>query len=299
MFKVAIVQSGSAVYDTPACIQKLRHYAKRAESEGAKLVLFPEAFVGGYPKGLDFGLKLGIRSDEGRREFQRYFNSAITYEGHEANQIAEIAAETKLYIVVGVIEKSGGTLYCSVFYYGPNGERIGKHRKIMPTALERCVWGQGDGSTIEVFSTELGKISAAICWESYNPLLRTHMYQNGIQLYLAPTVDDRDVWLSSMRMIALEGRCFVISACQFLTNKDYPSDHPTHEKEESVLIRGGSLAIDPMGKILVQPVFDTETFHVVDIDLNACIRGKFDLDTVGHYARNDIFKLTVNTTPNQ
>ncbi|KAI6241483.1 Nitrilase [Aphelenchoides fujianensis] len=233
MVKIAIVQAGSTVYDTAGCIEKRRS-------------------LGGYPKGLDFGVRLGTRSEEGRHEFERYFNGAITYDGPEAAQLAEIAAESK------------------VFYYGPNGERIGKHRKLMPTALG-------------ALRTSIGKIGAAICWENLMPLLRTHMYQNGVQIYLAPTVDDRDTWLSTMRAIA------------FLTNKDFPAGHPTHESEKRVLIRGGSCAVSPFGQVLVAPVFDSEALHVVDVDLAECTRGKFDLDVAGHYARPDVFQLTVNT----
>jgi nitrilase len=148
---------------------------------------------------------------------------------------------------------------------------------------------------MNVIQTKIGRIASAICWENYMPLLRTHYYQNGVEIYLAPTVDDRDVWLSSMRMIALEGRCFVVSACQFLTSDAFPIDHPQHDESGKVLIRGGSCTISTLGKVLVEPVFDTEAFHVIDIDLGEIVRGKFDLDVAGHYARPDIFKLTVNT----
>ncbi|KAI6176970.1 CN hydrolase domain-containing protein [Aphelenchoides bicaudatus] len=280
MVKIAIVQSGSVIYNTEATLQKLRHFVEKAAAEKAELVLFPEAFVGGYPKGLDFGVKLGTRSDEGREEFQRYFKSAITYDGKESTEIASIAAEFKIHIVVGVVERDGGTLYCSVFFYGPNGDRIGKHRKLMPTAVGKV----------------LGKIGAAICWENYMPLLRTHYYEQGIQIYLAPTVDDRDVWLSTMRMIALEGRCFVVSACQYMTTENYPDGHPANDKSGKVLIRGGSCVVSPLGKILVEPVFDKEAFHLVDIDLDEIIKGKFDLDSVGPLRSSGCFSVACNST---
>ena len=167
----------------------------------------------------------------------------------------------------------------------------------MPTALERCVWGFGDGSTMPVIDSTVGKIGAAICWESYMPLLRVAYYSKGIQIYLAPTVDDRDSWISLMKTIALEGRCFVISACQFFTAADFPSDHPAFEKEATVLIKGGSCAIDPLGNVLSEPVFGQETISYVEIDLGEIPRGKFDLDTVGHYSRPDVFQLIVNEKP--
>lgn len=147
---------------------------------------------------------------------------------------------------------------------------------------------------MNVFETKVGKIGAAICWESYMPLLRVSMYRDGIQLYLAPTVDDRDVWLPTMTAIALEGRCFVVSSVQFLTAADYPEYHEAHGNEDKVLIRGGSCVISPLGKVLVQPEFNKRKVEVVDLDLDEIIRGKFDLDTVGHYNRPDIFQLTVN-----
>jgi len=124
--------------------------------------------------------------------------------------------------VVGAIERDGGTLYCTALFFGPDGRLLGKHRKLMPTALERLVWGCGDGSTLTVVDTPRGKIGAVICWENYMPLLRTAMYAKGVELYCAPTVDDRDSWLPTMRHVALEGRCFVLSACQYLTRADCP-----------------------------------------------------------------------------
>lgn len=167
----------------------------------------------------------------------------------------------------------------------------------MPTALERCVWGFGDGSTMPVIDTSVGKIGAAICWENYMPLLRVAYYNKGIQLYLAPTVDDREVWLSLMRTIALEGRCFVISACQFFTSADFPNTHEAYDEKKKVLIRGGSCAVDPLGNILLEPVFGEEKISYIEIDLGEIPRGKFDLDTVGHYSRPDIFSLIVDEKP--
>ncbi|CAD5220545.1 unnamed protein product [Bursaphelenchus xylophilus] len=299
MVRVAVVQDGTVIYNTQKTIEKVREITQKAAADGAELVLFPEAFIGGYIKGETFGIKMGMRSEDGRDEFKKYYNSAIEYKGPESEELAAIAAENGVILVIGVVEKEGGTLYCSVFYYSEAGKHLGKHRKLIPTALERCVWGQGDGSTIEVIDTKLGKISAAICWENYMPLLRFSLYKDGVQIYLAPTVDDRDVWLPTMTTIALEGRCFVVSSCQFLTASDFPEDHPSYEPPNGdgtskVLIRGGSCVVSPLGKALVQPVFNKATVHIVDLDLDEIIRGKFDLDTVGHYNRPDVFKYSVN-----
>ncbi|TMS38202.1 hypothetical protein L596_004976 [Steinernema carpocapsae] len=292
--KVGIVQSGTVIYDTPATLNKLAKLAEDAAGQGAQLVLFPEAFVGGYPKGLDFGVRMGMRSAEGREEFKKYFDAAIPCEGPQADFMGEVAKRHGIHMVVGVVEKDGSTLYCSTFFYGPDGRKLGKHRKLMPTALERVVWGFGDGSTMPVIETQVGKIGSAICWENYMPLYRTTLYSKGIEIYLAPTVDDRDSWLPLMQTIAIEGRCFVVSTCQFLTTEGFPEGHQSHNKSGQVLIRGGGCVIDPMGKVLIEPKFNEERVAVTEIDLADIAGAKFDLDTVGHYARPDIFQLCVN-----
>ena len=176
---------------------------------------------------------------------------------------------------------------------------MAKHRKVMPTAMERLIWGFGDGSTLPVVPTAIGRIGAVICWENYMPLLRMAMYAQGIQIYCAPTVDDRDSWLPTMRHIAVEGRCFVLSSCQFAQRSDYPADYAPLQGNDpnTVLIRGGSCIINPMGEVIAGPIYDAATILTAELDLNLIARGKFDLDVVGHYARPDIFQLRVNTQP--
>ncbi|GMR41770.1 hypothetical protein PMAYCL1PPCAC_11965, partial [Pristionchus mayeri] len=296
MPKIAVVQAGSRVYDTPATIALLEKYVQEAAKNGADLVLFPEAFIGGYPKGLDFGVVLGLRSDEGRSEYARYFSSSITSEGEESKRLAKIAHDNNIWIVTGVVEREGSTLYCSVFFYSSQGRLETVHRKLLPTAMERVVWGQGDGSTMPVIDSPLGKIGTAICWENYMPLYRVTLYSKGVEVYLAPTVDCRDEWLPTMQTIALEGRCFVVSACQFLCASDFPSDHAVRSKykDEEVLIRGGSCAVNPLGKVMLTPDFTKEGLSYVDIDLSLIPKARFDLDPVGHYSRPDVFQLRVN-----
>src|SRR5580700_5653693 len=240
--RVAVVQAAPVLFDTPKSLQKLADLAADAARKGAELVVFPEAFIGGYPKGHDFGVSIGIRTPEGRDEFRRLYESAIEVPGTATELIGKVARDCAVHLVVGVVERDGGTLYCSALIFGPDGQLLGKHRKLMPTALERVIWGSGDGSTLPVVTTTLGKIGSVICWESYMPLLRTAMYAKGIELYCAITVDDRETWLSTVRHIALEGRCFVLSACQFLRRTDLPADYPTEQfpASQDVLIRGGS-----------------------------------------------------------
>jgi nitrilase len=294
--RAAVVQAAPVVFDTPRTIAKLIELAAHAAARGAKLVVFPEAFIGGYPKGLDFGARLGMRSPEGRDDFRRYFEAAITVPGPETLELGEAARRLQLHLVVGVIERDGGTLYCTALMFGPDGALLGKRRKLMPTAMERLVWGFGDGSTLGVVDSAIGRFGAVICWENYMPLLRMAMYAQGIEIYCAPTVDDRDTWLPTMRTIALEGRCFVLSACQFLTRADCPPDYKAVQGDDpsSVLIRGGSCVVDPLGDVLAEPVFGGEVTHLVDLDRRLIARGKYDFDVAGHYARPDVFQLSVD-----
>jgi predicted amidohydrolase len=202
-------------------------------------------------------------------------------------------------IVVGVIERDGGTLYCTAVYIGADGALIGKHRKLMPTASERLIWGQGDGSTIDVFDSPSGRFAAAICWENYMPQLRLATYADDIQLWCAPTVDDREIWQSSMRHIAYEGRMFVLSACQYLTRADCPAEYDAVQGNDpsTVLIRGGSVIVSPLGEVLAGPVYGEQALLVADIDPGDQARGRYDLDVAGHYSRSDIFQLHVDRTP--
>jgi nitrilase len=297
--RAAVVQAAPVVFDVPRTLAKLRDLAADAARQGARLAVFPEAFVAAYPKGLGFGARMGMRSPEGREEFRRYFDSAIDVPGPATEAIGEAARDHRLYLVVGVIERDGGTLYCTALFFGPDGRPLGKHRKLMPTALERLVWGQGDGSTLTVLDTELGLLGAAICWENYMPLLRMALYARGVQLYCAPTVDDRDTWLPTMRHVALEGRCFVLSACQYLTRADCPPEYDCAQGDDprAVLIRGGSCVVAPLGQVLAGPDFGRECVLTADLDMAEIARGKYDFDVAGHYARPDVFRLTINEAP--
>jgi nitrilase len=296
LFRVAVVQAASVVFDRERTLEKVHALTGEAARQGAQLVLFPEAFVSGYPRGLDFGAVVGARSDEGRDDFRRYWESSVEVPGPSVDRLARTARTSGVHLVVGVVERDGGTLYCSVLFFAPDGRYLGKHRKIMPTASERLVWGFGDGSTMPVFDTPLGKIGAVICWENYLPLMRAAMYAKGIELYCAPTADARDSWIASMRHIAIEGRCFVLACNQFNRRSDYPADYrsPFGDDPDTIVTRGGSCIVDPFGNFLAGPQTDGEAILVAEIDRAQIIRGKFDLDVVGHYARPDIFQLHVD-----
>jgi nitrilase len=293
---VAVVQAGTPLFDTPATLDKLERLAGEAAGAGAALALFPEGFVGGYPKGMDFGARLGGRTEAGRDQFRRYWESAIAVPGPETARIGEAAARHAMQLVVGVIERGGATLYCTVLFFAADGALLGKHRKLVPTAMERILWGQGDGSTMPVLKTPIGRVGAVICWENYMPLLRAHMYAQGVEIYCAPTVDDRDTWPLSMRHIAFEGRCFVASAVPYLDRSMLPPDYPG-DMHEDVLIRGGSIICGPMGEVLAGPLYGREGVLVAQVDVETLPRAKYDLDVVGHYARPDLFRLEVDTRP--
>jgi nitrilase len=297
--RVAVVQAGSSLFDTPRTLERMQAHCEAAQAQGVELAVFPEAYVGGYPKGLDFGARVGSRTPAGRNDFLRYWQAAIEVPGPDTQRIGGFAAQMRAHIVVGVIERDGGTLYCTALFFGPDGSLLNKHRKLTPTASERLIWGQGDGSTLPVLDTAIGKLGAAICWENYMPNLRQSLYAKGINLWCAPTVDDREMWGVSMRHIAYEGRTFVLSACQHLTRADAPDDYDCIQGADpsTELIGGGSLIIGPLGNVLAGPVRGREAVLVADIDLDDAIRGKYDLDVAGHYARPDIFTLTVNERP--
>jgi len=298
-FTAAVVQAAPVPFERERTLEKLRGLAADAARSGARLAVFPEAFVSAYPKGLDFGARVGMRSREGREDFRRYFDSAVNVPGPAVDFLARVARENKLHLVAGVIEREIGTLYCTVLFFAPDGTYLGKHRKLMPTAMERLVWGFGDGSTLPVFDTPLGRLGAVICWENYMPLLRTAMYAKNIQLWCAPTADGRKTWIPTMQHVALEGRCFVFSCNQFTRRRDFPRDYRAIQGDdpETIISEGGSCIVSPLGEILAGPNYEGECILTAEIDPAEIARGKYDFDVVGHYARPDVFRLVVNERP--
>jgi len=297
-FRAAVIQAAAKGFDLDAGLDKVADLAGEASARGAELAVFPEAFLPGYPRGISFGTVVGHRTAEGRDHFRRYWDASVDVPGPAVDRLAEIAAENALHLVIGVVERDGGTLYCTALFFSPGGY-LGKHRKLMPTAAERLVWGFGDGSTLPVFDTPLGRIGAVICWENYMPLLRMAMYAKGVQIWCAPTADPRETWLSTMRHVALEGRCYVLSCNQFTRLRDFPPDIPNAlaVAPDDVVASGGSCIIGPLGEVLAGPAREGEEILYAEIDLDEIARGKYDFDVVGHYARPDVFRLHVNEQP--
>ena len=271
-------------------------------SSGAVSVLV--TLIPCYPRALGFGTVVGSRSPEGRLTWQRYWANAVDVPGPAIEALGKAARQNGVYLAVGVIERdtqfSGGTLYCTLLYFGPDGQLLGKHRKLKPTAAERLIWGEGDGSTLTVIDTEYGKIGGLICWENYMPMARMAMYGKGVEIYLAPTADARDSWQATLRHIACEGRCFVLGCNQYVTKSMYPADLEGIEDladQPEIMCRGGSAIISPLGDVLTGPLFNEEGILYADLDLAEVARSKFDFDVVGHYARPDVFQLIVNEEP--
>lgn len=298
--RVAVVQAASVPFERDASVEKACRLTAEAAAQGARLILFPEAFVPAYPRGLRFGTAVGGRTPAGRRLFQRYFDNAVSVPGPETGRLGAAAREAGAWVAIGVIERLGNTLYCTLLYFGPDGSLLGLHRKLKPTAAERLIWGEGDGSTLTVIDTPYGKVGGLICWEHYMPLARMAMYQKGVDIWLAPTADQREVWQASMVHVALEGRCYVLSCNQFLTRAMYPADLEGLEDladQPDILSRGGSVIISPLGQVVAGPLWDQEGMLVTDLDLGEIARGKFDFDVAGHYQRPDVFRFSVNESP--
>lgn len=297
-YRVAALQIGASPLGTQATIDKILTYESQIKGSDIKLVVMPEATIGGYPKGSTFGTYLGYRTQSGREEFAQYHKNAISLPGPETNVLLEFSNRIGATLVVGAIEKNGTTLYCTMVYIDPELGYIGKHRKLMPTASERLVWGQGDGSGLIVAENQhLGKLGGAICWENYMPLYRAAMYAKGINIYCAPTVDEREIWQSLMKTIGAEGRVFVISAVQFLPPpEECGLSLPGWEKCRNS-INGGSVIVNPYGDVIAGPLTAEEGLLTAEIDLDMIIEARYDLDVTGHYSRNDIFKLTVDERP--
>jgi nitrilase len=295
-YQAACIEAAPVACDRKRAREKTRDLAAEAARTGAEGLLFPEAFISAYPRGTSFGATIGSRSREGRELFQLYHASSIDVPGPAVDTLGEIARQIRAHLVIGVIERDGGTLYCTVLFFAPDGRLMGKHRKLMPTGSERLVWGFGDGSTMPVYDTPVGRLGAVICWENYMPMMRAAMYAQRIQVYCAPTADGRPTWLPSMQHIALEGRCFVISSNQFARRRDYPSNYVSDlpNEPDAIVSRGGSCIVDPLGNVLAGPLWDQEGIITAEIDLSAVTQALYDFDPVGHYSRPDVFSLHVD-----
>jgi nitrilase len=301
--QVAVIQAGSRLFDGAACTDRACQLIATAAGQGARLILLPEAFIPGYPRGLDFGVTVGNRSEQGRQLWQRYHDAALVIPGPGLTALSSAARQAGAFVAIGAVERAAdkpGTLYCSILYFGPDGTFLGRHRKLKPTAAERVIWGEGDGTTLTVLDTPHGRIGGLICWENYMPLARAALYRQGIALYLAPTADARPAWQSSMVHIACESRAFVLACNQYGDKSMLPADLlelPGIRSLPDVTCRGGSVIVSPLGDVLAGPLWDQEGILYAELDLGDIVRARFDFDASGHYDRPDVFHLDVSGLP--
>ncbi|KAI1111543.1 carbon-nitrogen hydrolase [Nemania sp. NC0429] len=308
--RVAAVQAAPVSFDREKSLEKLVRLTAEAAKGGAELIVFPEAFLSAYPWRYAFDATIGAREPRGRAWYRKYHDSAVAVPSPEVDVIAEAARTHSVYVQVGIIEKEGGTLYCTALLLGRDGSILLKHRKLIPTAVERLVWGRGAGDGLGVVQTDIGKIGTLICWENYMPAARMALYQQGIEIYLAPNADDLPEWTASMQHIAKEGRCFVVSVNSMVKVSDFPADYPPFTPEHpdrrpdgeqwepsDIVNHGGSFVAGPLGTRLTEPLWDEEGIVYADLPMSAVTGSRLDFDPVGSYSRPDVFTLTVSTKP--
>ena len=298
--KVAVVQEAPIFFDKEKTLAKVEQITKSYAQKKCDLIVFPESFVPGYPRGFTFGATVGRRSDAGRQLYTDYYNNSIDLESSDLKRLESLSAENQIYIVIGVTERQNinGSLYCSVLYISPTNGLLGVHRKIKPTGTERLIWAEASAESLVTIDSKIGKLGGLICWENYMPLARMAMYLKGVEIYIAPTADARDQWTSTMQQIALEGRCFVLGCNQYMTKSMYPKEYQdliTNENED--MCPGGSIIVSPLGNIISGPLYHENGVLVADLDLEDITRSKLDFDVIGHYSRDDIFKFKIPKQP--
>ena len=298
--KVGVVQATPALFDIAKTVEIVCEWIEKGKNSGCELLLFPESFIPCYPRGLTFDAVIGRRTEHGREVWLDYWQNSLEASSEYVKIISQAIKDAGIMVALGVTEKEslGGSLHCSLLYFGKNGALLGKHRKLKPTGLERYIWAESDGSTLTTFDTDLGRIGGLICWENYMPLARMSMYNKGVEIYLAPTADSRESWQASMMHIALEGRCFVLASNQFVKKSDYPERYQLElTGEPDIMCAGGSVIISPMGEIMAGQLWNEEGLLTAELDFTVLAKSKMDFDCIGHYSRPDVFEFSVNKQP--
>ncbi|MGZ7078176.1 MAG: carbon-nitrogen hydrolase family protein [Thermoanaerobaculia bacterium] len=301
MTRVAAVQATPVFLDGDATIAKACRLIEEAAASGARLIVFPESFVPGYPDWVWV-----VPAGQGKllsRLHGRFLSASVAVPSDSTKRLADAARRAKAIVAIGVSERnaetSSATMYNTLLLFDANGDLIGRHRKLIPTGGERLVWAQGDASGLRVHDTGIGRIGGLICWENYMPLARYALYTGGVQIYLAPTWDHGEGWMATLRHIAREARAFVIGCSIVIRRSDFDPglEFPASYPQREWINPGGSAIVDPKGNALAGPVNEREEILLADIDIEAARGAKWDLDTAGHYARPDIFELTIDREP--
>jgi nitrilase len=289
---LAAVQATPVFCDRDATIEKVAELTKEATGRDARLVAFSEAFVPSYP---DWVWRTTPWAD--RDWYARWYDQAVDIPGPACDALGAIAKEHSCYLAIPVNERDHGTVYNTLCYFGPDGILAAKHRKLVATGGERLVWGPGDGSTLAVIDTPFGRVGGLICWENYMPLARVAMYEQGIDVLLAPTWDNSDLWPLSMQHIAKEGGCYVLGITSCQRGSDVPSDIPGRDRiyeDDEWLSRGNTMIVDPTGKVLAGPLVGEPGILYAEIDAEQARLSRRQFDVVGHYSRPDVFRFDVN-----
>jgi nitrilase len=296
----AAVQASPVFLDRDATVDKARALISKAAGAGAGIVAFPETFVPTYP---DWVWRTRPWDDGASEWFARLLDQSVVVPGPATQALGAAARDAKAYVAIGVNERDGDstTIYNTYLYFGPDGKLLGKHRKLMPTGGERLVHGMGDGSTLFVTDTPYGRLGGLTCWENYMPLARAAMYAQGVDIYLAPTWDNSDTWIATMRHIAKEGRMFVLGINFCIRASDVPAGIPGRDEiygdDSDWLSRGNTMIVGPEGEVLAGPLVEEEGILVAELDVDRARASRRQFDPVGHYARSDVFRLQVNTRP--
>ena len=289
--KIALVQAEPVMFDKAASLEKALKYIDEAATQNPDLIVFPELFIPGYPVGMNFGFSVGKRTEDGRKDWKRYYDASVVAGDEEFEQLAEAAKKTGTYISIGFSERDS-----VIVIFEPDGS-YKVHRKLKPTGSERVVWGDANKGYFPITETPWGAIGSLICWESYMPLARVALYQKGITIYISPNTNDNPEWQATIQHIAIEGKCFFVNSDMIIRRSSYPSDLQEGDAVSNLpefVCRGGSCIIDPYGHYLTEPVWDEETIIYAELDMNLVSACKMEHDAVGHYARPDVLELKVN-----
>jgi nitrilase len=297
--RVACVQAEPVVLDREATLDKLATVAAEAAGEGARLLVFPEAFIPAYPSSAWAKAFAGWADPRAKAAFALLARESVAVPGPAADRLGEVARDHGVWLVTGVTEidpERPGTLYNTLLYHAPDGSLALRHRKLVPTNHERLVWGQGDGGGLRAIETGFGRIGGLICWENYMPLARFSLYESGVEVYVASTADDGDAWQATLVHIARESRSFVVSPSHFQRTSAYPDDFPLRAELDGheVIGRGGSAILGPDGSYLAGPLYDEEGILYADLDPARLFEERQRFDAAGHYHRPDVLRLEVN-----